>query len=90
MCTEKISSWIAHNFFVFLSEKPILKGEMDVSLEEKLNQIEISFRNYILILDFLIRETRAELSENRAKREVWQEHHQNWKQSNKVFKNISL
>lgn len=61
---------------------------MDVSLEEKLNQIEISFRNYILILDFLIRETRTELSENRAKREIWQEHHQNWKQSSKVFKNV--
>ncbi|EMG22950.1 hypothetical protein LEP1GSC150_1944 [Leptospira interrogans serovar Copenhageni str. LT2050] len=38
-----------------------------------------------MILDFLIRETKSELSENRAKREIWQKHHQNWKQSRKVF-----
>ncbi|AVV80576.1 hypothetical protein [Leptospira santarosai] len=63
---------------------------MDVSFEEKLNQIETSFRNYILILDFLIRETRMELSENRSKREIWQEHHQKWKQNSKIFKNASL
>ncbi|ADE44175.1 hypothetical protein KQY10_17975 [Leptospira interrogans] len=58
---------------------------MEISLEEKLNHFEVRFRNYILILDFLIRETKSELSENRAKREIWHKHHQNWKQSRKVF-----
>ncbi|EMJ94162.1 hypothetical protein [Leptospira alstonii] len=61
-----------------------------MEVEEKLKRIEISFRNYIFLLDFLIRETRTELSENRAKRETWLEHHQNWKQSRKVFENVSL
>ncbi|EMY78951.1 hypothetical protein LEP1GSC060_0879 [Leptospira weilii serovar Ranarum str. ICFT] len=61
-----------------------------MEVEEKLKHIEISFRNYIFILDFLIRETRAELSENAAKREIWLEHHRNWKQSRKVFENVSL
>ncbi|PJZ59092.1 hypothetical protein CH367_03450 [Leptospira barantonii] len=53
---------------------------MEASLEE-LNNIEKRFRNYILILDFILRETRTELSENRAKREMWQEHHDSWKQN---------
>lgn len=51
---------------------------MKVSLEE-LNQIERRFRNYIFVLDFLLRETRTELTENRAKRETWLEGHENWK-----------
>ncbi|TGM52861.1 hypothetical protein EHQ97_13145 [Leptospira adleri] len=51
---------------------------MKVSLEE-LNQIEKRFRNYIFVLDFLLRETRTELTENRAKRETWLEGHENWK-----------
>lgn len=53
---------------------------MEASLEE-LNNIEKRFRNYILILDFILRETKTELSENRAKREIWQEHHESWKQN---------
>lgn len=53
---------------------------MEASLEE-LNHIEKRFRNYILILDFILRETKTELSENRAKRELWQEHHDSWKQN---------
>ncbi|RHX88606.1 hypothetical protein DLM78_06680 [Leptospira stimsonii] len=53
---------------------------MEVSLEE-LNQIEKRFRNYIFILDFLLRETRSELLENRAKREIWLERHENWKKN---------
>ncbi|MDV6236775.1 hypothetical protein CH379_014195 [Leptospira ellisii] len=48
---------------------------------EALNQIEARFRNYILILDFILRETRNELSENRAKRESWLEQHEDWKKN---------
>ncbi|EKP05405.1 hypothetical protein LEP1GSC018_1388 [Leptospira kirschneri str. 2008720114] len=62
---------------------------MEISLEEKLNHFEARFRNYILILDFLIRETKLELSENRAKREIWQKHHQNWMQNHKVSANTN-
>lgn len=51
---------------------------MESSLEE-LNHIEKRFRKYILILDFLLRETRTELSQNRAKRETWHRHNENWK-----------
>ncbi|EMK18896.1 hypothetical protein LEP1GSC046_1112 [Leptospira kirschneri serovar Bim str. 1051] len=62
---------------------------MEISLEEKLNHFEARFRNYILILDFLIRETKSKLSENRAKREIWQKHHQNWMQNRKVSANTN-
>lgn len=51
---------------------------METSLEE-LNHIEKRFRKYILILDFLLRETRTELSQNRAKRETWYKRNENWK-----------
>ncbi|TGK29488.1 hypothetical protein EHQ13_07295 [Leptospira gomenensis] len=48
---------------------------------ESLNQIEARFRNYILLLDFILRETRNELSENRTKREIWLEQHRDWKKN---------
>ncbi|EPG75187.1 hypothetical protein LEP1GSC058_0086 [Leptospira fainei serovar Hurstbridge str. BUT 6] len=43
------------------------------------SDLAVRFRNYVILLDRILREVEDELEENRAIRHEWSEWHSNWK-----------